>query len=127
MRSLRRLCLTFGSAQDFEVVFLQTSKEFYKIESESFLQQNSCPDYLKKVEERLTEEQDRVHSCLSMDYNSGEAGGIKQVVEHELIGRHMQVRAPSRLSMPCDGRAPGGRWLMHVCVRRLWSTKRTLD
>ena len=90
--------------QDFEKPFLETSKQFYKIESESFLQENSCSDYLKKVEDRLLEEQDRVNSCLSMDYNagdhgSGEQGGIKQVIEHELIGRHMQVCTPPPFSL----------------------------
>uniref|UniRef100_A0A7S0Z679 Cullin family profile domain-containing protein n=1 Tax=Hemiselmis tepida TaxID=464990 RepID=A0A7S0Z679_9CRYP len=75
---------------DFEVLFLKSSEEFYRIESENFINANGCPEYLQKVERRLQEEQDRVGACLSVDYNAGE-GGIKQVVEHELIGRHMQT------------------------------------
>lgn len=42
------------------------------------------------MEERLIEEQKRVSACLSADYLSGESG-IKQVVEHVLIGMHMQT------------------------------------
>ena len=76
--------------EDFEKPFLKSSEDFYRVESDKFINSNGCPEYLKKVEKRLQEEQDRVGACLSVDYNAGE-GGIKQVVEHELIGRHMST------------------------------------
>ena len=35
--------------EDFEIFFLETSANFYRIESNAFVTSNSCADYLKKV------------------------------------------------------------------------------
>mmetsp|Transcript_51346 Transcript_51346/g.125176 ORF Transcript_51346/g.125176 Transcript_51346/m.125176 type:complete len:748 (+) Transcript_51346:224-2467(+) len=93
IRSSTQMLMEMGKDvyhEDFEVPFLKASEEYYRVESEAYITANGCPEYLKKVEERLQEEAARVSACLSSDYSSGE-GGIKQVVEHELIGRHMQT------------------------------------
>jgi cullin 3 len=42
------------------------------------------------VDTRIQEEAERVKACLSIDYNSGECG-IKNVVELQMIARHMQA------------------------------------
>lgn len=73
--------------EDFEVHFLKTSASFYKVESQSFIAENSCSDYMKKVEQRLTEEMDRVQHYL----DSGTEPKIKDVVERELISAHMKT------------------------------------
>ncbi|KAG6831984.1 hypothetical protein H0H87_003128 [Tephrocybe sp. NHM501043] len=48
----------------FEGPFLEATEEYYKKESDSFLAANSVSDYLKKVEDRLREEEDRVERYL---------------------------------------------------------------
>lgn len=35
--------------EDFEKQFLETSSNFYRLESQDFISSNSCSDYMKKV------------------------------------------------------------------------------
>ncbi|KAG6841967.1 hypothetical protein C0991_004458 [Blastosporella zonata] len=53
--------------QHFETPFIQATEAYYKKESEAFLADNSLPDYLKKAEERLKEEKDRVERYLNTE------------------------------------------------------------
>ncbi|KAG1460061.1 hypothetical protein G6F56_006033 [Rhizopus delemar] len=48
----------------FEKPFLDATEIYYKTESESFISQNSIPDYMKKAEIRLSEEESRVQMYL---------------------------------------------------------------
>ncbi|KAF8076837.1 Cullin [Lyophyllum atratum] len=50
--------------EHLEGPFLDATEEYYKKESDSFLASNSVSDYLKKVEDRLKEEEDRVERYL---------------------------------------------------------------
>lgn len=50
--------------EHFETPFLDATEQYYKKESESFLAENSISDYLKKAEDRLKEEEDRVERYL---------------------------------------------------------------
>ena len=50
--------------EHFEIPFLVGTEAYYKHESESFVAENSVSDYLKKAEERLKEEEDRVERYL---------------------------------------------------------------
>jgi len=50
--------------EHFEIPFLSATEAYYKHESESFVAENSVSDYLKKAEERLKEEEDRVERYL---------------------------------------------------------------
>jgi cullin 1 len=50
--------------EHFEIPFLTATEAYYKLESESFLAENTVSDYLKKAEERLKEEEDRVERYL---------------------------------------------------------------
>ena len=50
--------------EHFEIPFLGGTEVYYKHESESFVAENSVSDYLKKAEERLKEEEDRVERYL---------------------------------------------------------------
>jgi len=75
--------------RDFEQPFLQRSADFYKIESNEYLAQNSAPDYMKKAEQRLQEEADRVTHYL----DARSEPKIKEVAERELIARHMRQLA----------------------------------
>lgn len=46
--------------EHFEQPFLEATEKYYRKESETFLAENNVQDYLKKAEERLREEEDRV-------------------------------------------------------------------
>lgn len=72
---------------DFERHFLKVSAEFYKLESEKFLAENSASVYIWKVEARITEERERARHCL----DSSSEPHIVQVVEEELIAKHMKT------------------------------------
>lgn len=48
----------------FETAFINATEMYYKKESDTFLAENSVPDYLKKAEERLREEENRVERYL---------------------------------------------------------------
>merc|ERR1719273_2532295 len=73
--------------EDFESQFLKQSAEFYQIESQKFLDENSTSAYIRKVEARITEEGERAKHYLD---ESTEAR-IVEVVEEELIKRHMKT------------------------------------
>jgi cullin 3 len=73
--------------EEFEKHFLETSAQFYKLESQNFISTNSASEYMKKVERRLDEEMDRVKHYLA----SSTEPKIKEVVENELITAHMET------------------------------------
>ncbi|KAL1194519.1 Cullin-3A [Cardamine amara subsp. amara] len=89
MRNVIKMFMNLGESvyqEDFEKPFLDASSEFYKVESQEFIESCDCGDYLKKAEKRLTEEIDRVGHYL--DAKSEEK--ITSVVEKEMIANHMQ-------------------------------------
>ncbi|KAG8976089.1 hypothetical protein FRB90_009342, partial [Tulasnella sp. 427] len=51
--------------EHFETPFINATEKYYKHESESFLAENSISEYLKKAEERLKEEEDRVERYMN--------------------------------------------------------------
>jgi len=73
--------------EDFERHFLKESAEFYKLESEKFLAENSASVYIWKVEARITEEKERARHCL----DSSSEFAIVKVVRDELISKHMKT------------------------------------
>jgi len=50
--------------QQFEIAFLQQSAEFYRLESQKFLAENSTSVYINKVEARIEEEVERARHYL---------------------------------------------------------------
>eukprot|EP00117_Sycon_ciliatum_P030153 scpid29936/ scgid23840/ Cullin-3 len=72
--------------RDFEEPFLRESAEFYQLESQRFLSENSASVYIRKVESRLKEEVERVHHYL----DQGTEGPITEVLESVLIDDHMK-------------------------------------
>src|SRR5258708_701292 len=50
--------------EHFETAFILATEQFYKAESDNYLAQNPVPDYLRKAEERLREEENRVDRYL---------------------------------------------------------------
>lgn len=51
--------------EHLEEPFIASTERYYKQESDSFLAENSVSDYLRKAEERLREEEDRVERFLN--------------------------------------------------------------
>lgn len=50
--------------EHFQSAFLAATKAYYEAESKAFVANNSVPDYMKKAEDRLQEEVDRVNLYL---------------------------------------------------------------
>lgn len=51
--------------ESFQTPFLEATKHYYQAESKAFVSSNSVPDYMKKAEDRLQEEADRVNMYLN--------------------------------------------------------------
>ena len=105
--------------EDFENHFLRQSAEFYKVESQNFLAENSASVYIHKVEQRIGEERERALHYLDKGTearivdvshrlnvkltlsNSHRSTGqlpsmlrtffLPQVLEDQLIRRHMKT------------------------------------
>ncbi|CAF4761246.1 unnamed protein product [Pieris macdunnoughi] len=73
--------------EDFEKPFLHQSAEFYRMESQKFLAENSAAVYIARVEARISEEAERARHYL----DESTEPRIVAVLEHELIERHMKT------------------------------------
>jgi cullin 1 len=73
--------------EHFETPFIDATEKYYKQESEAFLAHSSVSDYLKKAEERLKEEEDRVERYL----NTQTRKGLISKCEHVLIREHSEL------------------------------------
>ncbi|XP_059164141.1 cullin-3-B-like [Physella acuta] len=73
--------------EDFEQPFLDQSADFYRLESQKFLAENSASVYIKKVEARINEEAERAKHYL--DKTTEEP--VVKVLETELISKHMKT------------------------------------
>ncbi|KAG0712271.1 Cullin-3 [Chionoecetes opilio] len=73
--------------EDFERPFLAQSAEFYRMESQKFLAENSASVYIKRVEARISEEAERAKHYL----DESTERRIVEVVEEELIKKHMKT------------------------------------
>ncbi len=73
--------------EDFEDHFIAATSEFYRLESLDFISQNTCPEYLRKVEQRLMEEGARVIHYLSLSTERR----LMECVEKELIVSHART------------------------------------
>jgi len=72
---------------DFEKHYLSESTRFYRLEAQEFISTNSAPEYMKKVENRINEEVERV--SLYLDKSTERK--ILDVLHQELISEHMQT------------------------------------
>ncbi|XP_030550614.1 cullin-3A isoform X1 [Rhodamnia argentea] len=88
MRNIIKMLMDLGSSvyqEEFEQPFLEVSAEFYKGESQKFIECCDCGEYLKKAERRLNEEMERVTHYL----DAKSEAKITNVVEKEMIANHM--------------------------------------
>ncbi|KAF9331573.1 Cullin-3 [Podila minutissima] len=72
---------------DFELLFVETSREFYRLESEDLVRRFDPPDYMKKVENRLDEEKLRCNHYLTAKTEPK----IRLIVEQEMIAKHLKT------------------------------------
>ncbi|KAI0826742.1 Cullin-domain-containing protein [Trametes gibbosa] len=73
--------------EHLEAPFLDATEKYYRQESEKFLAENSVADYLKKAEERLREEEDRVERYM----NTNTRKALIQKCEQVLIREHAEL------------------------------------
>ncbi|KAI3813202.1 hypothetical protein L1987_17920 [Smallanthus sonchifolius] len=88
MRNVVKMLMDLGSSvyqEDFEKPFLVVSADFYRGESQLFIESCDCGDYLKKAEKRLNEEIERVSHYL----DAKSEVKITNVVEKEMIESQM--------------------------------------
>ncbi|KAK1423316.1 hypothetical protein QVD17_18614 [Tagetes erecta] len=88
MRNVIKMLMDLGSSvyqEDFEKPFLRLSADFYRGESQLFIESCDCGDYLKKAEKRLNEEIERVSHYL----DAKSEVKITNVVEKEMIESQM--------------------------------------
>mmetsp|Transcript_9527 Transcript_9527/g.18629 ORF Transcript_9527/g.18629 Transcript_9527/m.18629 type:complete len:744 (+) Transcript_9527:126-2357(+) len=92
IRCTTQMLLDMGKvvyAEDFERPFVESSQHYYMVEAQRLIQASSTPEYLRRAEQRLNEEADRVTACLSTEWGSG--SGIRSTVEAELVGKQMEA------------------------------------
>lgn len=88
MRNIVKMLMDLGPSvyqQDFEKPFLDVSANFYRGESQQYIECCDCGDYLKKAEKRLNEEIERVSQYL----DAKSEVKITNVVEKEMIQSQM--------------------------------------
>ena len=73
--------------EHLETPFLDATEKYYQQESKAFLAENSVADYLKKAEERLREEEDRVERYM----NTNTRKALINKCEHVLIREHSEL------------------------------------
>ncbi|KAF8582805.1 Cullin-domain-containing protein [Ramaria rubella] len=73
--------------EHMEGPFITATERYYKQESDAFLAENSVSEYLKKAEERLREEEDRVERFL----NTNTRKTLITRCEHVLIREHSEI------------------------------------
>mmetsp|Transcript_8591 Transcript_8591/g.10007 ORF Transcript_8591/g.10007 Transcript_8591/m.10007 type:complete len:773 (+) Transcript_8591:208-2526(+) len=73
---------------DFESPFLAQTQEFYRIESQGYLSQNTATDYVVKATKRLEEEKDR-STALALPLTTETP--LQSIIETELVERHART------------------------------------
>ncbi|KAK2465866.1 hypothetical protein APHAL10511_001507 [Amanita phalloides] len=99
---------------DFKAPFMIETERYYKKESETILAKNSISEYLRKAEDRLREEEDRVGRYL----HPSTRPGLIVLCERVLIKEHAQVIRDSFQSL-LDGDKYEDLGRMHALLSRV--------
>ena len=84
--------------QHFETPFIDATAAYYEAESKTFLAENSVSAYMKKADERLREEEDRVERYLS----STTRKIVSRIEQKCSIGREFESFSLLQLMAKCD-------------------------
>ena len=74
--------------QDFEVLFLCTTQEYYSNESLQYLSQTTATDYVKKATQRIEQEKERAH-VLQLPITTEQP--LMNILQTEWIERHART------------------------------------
>ncbi|GAB4840631.1 hypothetical protein Ancab_021398 [Ancistrocladus abbreviatus] len=100
LNHLLKMFTALGIYQEsFEKPFLACTEEFYAAEGVKYMQQSDVPDYLKHVEMRLHEEQERC--VLYLDANTRKP--LISTAEKQLLERHVSAILDKGFMMLMDG------------------------
>ncbi|ORX61458.1 Cullin-domain-containing protein [Hesseltinella vesiculosa] len=72
---------------DFETKYLETSTAFYQVESQTLTTNYDAPEFMRRVEKRLEEEEERTTHCLAMVSEPK----IRNIVETQLIANNLTI------------------------------------
>ncbi|KAK9714390.1 hypothetical protein RND81_06G090800 [Saponaria officinalis] len=100
LNHLLKMFTALGIYQEsFEKSFLLRTEEFYAAEGVKYMQQSDVPDYLKHVETRLYEEQER---CL-LYLDASTKKPLIATAEKQLLERHISAILDKGFMMLMDG------------------------
>ncbi|CAM6082064.1 unnamed protein product [Calypogeia fissa] len=102
-------------AESFERPFLECTADFYAAEGTRFMQQTDVPDYLKHVEARLHEENDR---CL-LYLDAGTRKPLVATAEKQLLDRHTNAILEKGFSVLMDANRVGDLQRMYTLFVRV--------
>lgn len=88
--------------EQFEEHFLAAASDFYRTEATELITSCDCPEYIRRAERRLTEEQERVKHYLDASTDAK----ITHRVETELVANQMKVSPPALPLRPCSCSPP---------------------
>ncbi|RHN45483.1 putative cullin protein, neddylation [Medicago truncatula] len=103
IRNLSKMLMDLGPfvyEEEFETPFLQVSAEFYRAESQKFVDFSDCGDYFKKVAKRLNEETDRLSHLLDTGTKEKITNMLKETIENHML-RLIQLQNSGLVNMLC--------------------------
>ncbi|GER48901.1 cullin [Striga asiatica] len=101
--------------ESFEKPFLEGTSEFYAAEGAKYMQQADIPDYLKHVEIRLQEEQER---CLTY-LDASTRKPLVATAEKQLLERHTSAILDKGFMMLMDGKRIDDLQRMYMLLSRI--------